>query len=75
VTFVDKTGFETCCPSAASSDDDTVVLYGGNNNWFAAYAYWSFSCTATMWWRSTAAVGNNWELDSRDLTKDVPERR
>ena len=27
--------------------DTEVILYGDNHNWFAAFAYWLFSSTAT----------------------------
>ena len=57
------------------SNDDTVVLYGGNNNWFAAYAYWYFRLYGHDQVLLLDGGRKKWELDSRELTPDVPERR
>jgi len=54
--------------------DDTVLLYGGNNNWFAAYAYWYFRLYGHDKVLLLDGGRKKWELDSRELTKDVPQR-
>ncbi|MBT2233315.1 sulfurtransferase [Nonomuraea sp. NEAU-A123] len=72
--FVDKTGFETLLSERGISNDDTVVLYGGNNNWFAAYAYWYFKLYGHDNVKLLDGGRKKWELDSRELVKDVPQR-
>ena len=72
--FVDKTGFEALLSERGISNDDTVLLYGGNNNWFAAYAYWYFRLYGHDKVLLLDGGRKKWELDSRELSKDVPER-
>ncbi len=72
--FVDKVGFETLLSERGISNDDTVVLYGGNNNWFAAYAYWYFKLYGHQNVLLLDGGRKKWELDSRELTTDVPAR-
>ena len=72
--FVDKAGFEALLSERGISNDDTVVLYGGNNNCFAAYAYWYFRLYGHQNVRLLDGGRKKWELDSRELVKDVPER-
>ncbi len=54
--------------------DDTIVLYSGNNNWFAAYAYWLFKLRGVENIKLLNGGRKKWELESRLLTQDVPER-
>jgi thiosulfate/3-mercaptopyruvate sulfurtransferase len=72
--FVDKTGFEALLSERGISNDDTVVLYGGNNNWFAAYAYWYFKLYGHDNVKLLDGGRKKWELESRELSKDVPAR-
>ena len=72
--FVDKTGFENLLSERGIANDDTVLLYGGNNNWFAAYAYWYFRLYGHDKVLLLDGGRKKWELDSRGLTRDVPER-
>ncbi|GIH29061.1 sulfurtransferase [Acrocarpospora phusangensis] len=72
--FVDKAGFEALLSARGIGNDDTVVLYGGNNNWFAAYAYWYFKLYGHQDVKLLDGGRKKWELDSRELVKDVPER-
>jgi thiosulfate/3-mercaptopyruvate sulfurtransferase len=51
-----------------------VLLYGGNNNWFASYAYWYFRLYGHDKVLLLDGGRKKWELDSRELTRDVPER-
>ncbi|MFV2195743.1 sulfurtransferase [Nocardiopsis sp. LOL_012] len=72
--FVDRTGFEKLLSAKGISNDDLVVLYGGNNNWFAAYAYWYFKLYGHSSVRLMDGGRKKWELDSRALVEEVPER-
>jgi thiosulfate/3-mercaptopyruvate sulfurtransferase len=72
--FVDKTGFEALLSERGISNDDTVLLYGGNNNWFAAYAYWYFKLYGHDKVLLLDGGRKKWELDSRELSTDVPQR-
>ena len=53
---------------------DTVVLYGGNNNWFAAFAYWYFKLYGHADVRLLDGGRKAWELQSRPLVTEVPQR-
>ena len=72
--FVNREQFEQLLSSRGISNDDTVVLYGGNNNWFAAYAYWYFKLYGHDKVLLLDGGRKTWELQSRDLTDEVPER-
>ncbi|NYH78833.1 thiosulfate/3-mercaptopyruvate sulfurtransferase [Actinopolyspora biskrensis] len=72
--FVGREDFGKLLSAKGISNDDTVVLYGGNNNWFAAYAYWYFKLYGHNDVRLLDGGRKKWELDGRELTKDVPER-
>ncbi|KIH99377.1 thiosulfate sulfurtransferase [Streptomonospora alba] len=72
--FVDRTGFEKLLSEKGISNDDTVILYGGNNNWFAAYAYWYFRLYGHQSVKLLDGGRKKWELDSRELVEEVPER-
>jgi thiosulfate/3-mercaptopyruvate sulfurtransferase len=72
--FVNKEQFEALLSSKGIGNDDTVVLYGGNNNWFAAYAYWYFKLYGHDQVKLLDGGRKKWELDGRELGKDVPER-
>jgi thiosulfate/3-mercaptopyruvate sulfurtransferase len=72
--FVNAEQFGELLSSRGISNDDTVVLYGGNNNWFAAYAYWYFKLYGHDQVLLLDGGRKKWELDSRDLTDEVPTR-
>ncbi len=72
--FVDKAGFEKLLSQRGIANNNTVVLYGGNNNWFAAYAYWYFKLYGHADVKLLDGGRKKWELDSRELTEDVPSR-
>jgi thiosulfate/3-mercaptopyruvate sulfurtransferase len=72
--FVDAHGFEQLLSERGISNDDLVVLYGGNNNWFAAYAYWYFKLYGHGNVKLLDGGRKKWELDSRDLVTEVPDR-
>jgi len=72
--FLNKAQFEALLSSRGVANDDTVVLYGGNNNWFAAYAYWYFKLYGHQDVKLLDGGRKKWELDSRELTSEVPTR-
>jgi thiosulfate/3-mercaptopyruvate sulfurtransferase len=72
--FVNKSQFEALLSSRGIGNDDTVVLYGGNNNWFAAYAYWYFKLYGHSDLKLLDGGRKKWELESRELTDEVPQR-
>src|ERR1700751_2852331 len=72
--FVDAQQFSKLLSDRGISNDDTVILYGGNNNWFASYAYWYFKLYGHEKVVLLDGGRKKWELDSRELTKDVPSR-
>jgi thiosulfate/3-mercaptopyruvate sulfurtransferase len=72
--LIDQADFGTLLSAKGISNDDTVVLYGGNNNWFAAYAYWQFKYYGHSNVKLLDGGRKKWELDGRELTKDVPVR-
>ena len=72
--FVNKAQFEALLSRLGIGNDDTVVLYGGNNNWFAAYAYWYFKLYGHQAVKLLDGGRKRWELDSRTLVDEVPQR-
>jgi thiosulfate/3-mercaptopyruvate sulfurtransferase len=72
--FVNKEQLENLLSAKGVSNDDTIVLYGGNNNWFAAYAYWYFTLYGHAAVKLLDGGRKKWELESRELTTDVPSR-
>ncbi len=72
--FVDKAQFEVLLSAKGIGNDDTVVLYGGNNNWFASYAFWYFKLYGHDSVKLLDGGRKRWELDSRPLTDEVPQR-
>jgi thiosulfate/3-mercaptopyruvate sulfurtransferase len=72
--FVDRAGFGALLSERGISNDDTVILYGGNNNWFAAYAYWYFRLYGHNNVKLLDGGRKKWELESRELVTDVPQR-
>jgi thiosulfate/3-mercaptopyruvate sulfurtransferase len=72
--FVNKEQFEALLSSRGVGNDHTVVLYGGNNNWFAAYAYWYFKLYGHQDVKLVDGGRKKWELDSRELTDEIPTR-
>jgi thiosulfate/3-mercaptopyruvate sulfurtransferase len=72
--FISTDRLEELLSSKGVSNDHTIVLYGGNNNWFAAYAYWFLTYHGHDDVRLLDGGRKKWELDARELSKDVPER-
>jgi thiosulfate/3-mercaptopyruvate sulfurtransferase len=72
--FISKEKLEQLLSAKGIGNDDTLVFYGGNNNWFAAYAYWYLAYYGHENLRLLDGGRKKWELDARELSKDVPER-
>jgi len=72
--FVDRSAFEQLLSERGIGNDHTVVLYGGNNNWFASYAYWYFTLYGHADTKLLDGGRKKWELDSRELVTDLPNR-
>ncbi|MGV9665486.1 sulfurtransferase [Nocardia niigatensis] len=72
--FVNQEQFSALLSERGIANDDTVVLYGGNNNWFAAYAYWYFKLYGHQDVKLLDGGRKKWELDGRELTKEVKDR-
>jgi thiosulfate/3-mercaptopyruvate sulfurtransferase len=70
--FQDQAGFSRLLSEAGVGPETTVVLYGGNNNWFAAYAYWLLKLRGYDDVKLVNGGRKKWELESRELVKDVP---
>jgi thiosulfate/3-mercaptopyruvate sulfurtransferase len=71
--YVDQEGLSRLLQQAGVGRNTTVVLYGGNNNWFAAYAYWLLRYLGFDSVKLLDGGRKRWELESRELTTDVPE--
>ena len=70
--YLDQVGFSELLSEAGVDADSTVVLYGGNNNWFAAYAYWLLKLRGYDHVKLLNGGRKKWELESRELTDEVP---
>ncbi|MFN2593393.1 MAG: sulfurtransferase [Actinomycetota bacterium] len=57
------------------SNDSTIVLYSGNNNWFASYAYWLLKYRGVENVKLLNGGRKKWELESKLLTQDEPNRQ
>jgi thiosulfate/3-mercaptopyruvate sulfurtransferase len=68
-----KEDWERLLSESGIGNDTKIVFYGDNNNWFAAFAYW----VAKIYGHKDAALMNGgrkkWELEGRELVKDVPQ--
>ena len=72
--FVSSEDLARLLGSKGISDDHTIVLYSGNNNWFATYAYWLLKYRGVDKVKLLNGGRKKWELESRELTQDLPER-
>jgi thiosulfate/3-mercaptopyruvate sulfurtransferase len=70
--YVDQAGLSDLLSKAGVAPGTTVILYGGNNNWFAAYAYWILKLRGFDDVKLVNGGRKKWELESRELTQDVP---
>ena len=72
--FITSEQLATLLGKKGVSNSDTIVLYSGNNNWFAAYAYWLFKYRGVENVKLLNGGRKRWELESRLLTQDEPNR-
>jgi thiosulfate/3-mercaptopyruvate sulfurtransferase len=72
--YVSRAELSELLSRAGVGPDTTVILYGGNNNWFAAYAYWILKLRGFDNVKLLNGGRKKWELESRELTQDVPTR-
>ena len=70
--YVSRTELSDLLSRSGVGPDTTVILYGGNNNWFAAYAYWILKLRGFDDVKLLNGGRKKWELESRELTQDVP---
>jgi len=70
--FLSKEQFETTLSSLGIGNDTTVVFYGDKSNWFACYALWLFQYYGHEKVRIMNGGRAKWELEKRELVKDVP---
>ena len=72
--FVSREQLAQLLGSKGIGNDQTLVLYSGNNNWFAAYAYWLLKYRGVDNVKLLNGGRKKWELESRLLTQDEPNR-
>ena len=72
--FVSREQLAQLLGTKGIGNDQTIVLYSGNNNWFAAYAYWLFKYRGVENVKLLNGGRKKWELESRLLTQDEPNR-
>ena len=72
--LIEKIEYERLLGGLGIAPETVVVVYGDKNNWFAAYAYWYFKLYGHADVRLLDGGRKKWELDSRELVPDLPER-
>ena len=72
--FITSEQLATLLGQKGVSNSDSIVLYSGNNNWFAAYAYWLFKYRGVENVKLLNGGRKRWELESRLLSQDEPNR-
>jgi thiosulfate/3-mercaptopyruvate sulfurtransferase len=72
--LIEKPAFERLMGELGISNDSTLVLYGDKNNWFGAYAYWYLKIYGHGDVRILDGGRTKWLDESREVTKDVPQR-
>ncbi len=70
--FLTKEKFEETMAALGIGNDTTVVFYGDKSNWFACYALWLFQYYGHQKVRIMNGGRAKWELEKRELVKDVP---
>ena len=71
--FIDQKQLAVLLKKSGVGADTTVVLYAGNNNWFSAYTYWLLRYLGFDNVKLLNGGRKKWELESRELTSDVPD--
>ncbi|TMK45060.1 MAG: sulfurtransferase [Actinobacteria bacterium] len=70
--FIDQKQLAALLKKSGVGSDTTVVLYAGNNNWFSAYTYWLVRYLGFDNVKLLNGGRKKWELESRQLTSEVP---
>jgi thiosulfate/3-mercaptopyruvate sulfurtransferase len=70
--FIDQKQLAALLKKSGVGADTTVVLYAGNNNWFSAYTYWLLRYLGFDNAKLLNGGRKKWELESRELTSEVP---
>jgi thiosulfate/3-mercaptopyruvate sulfurtransferase len=70
--FIDQKQLGALLARSGVGADTTVVLYAGNNNWFSAYTYWLLRYLGYDNVKLLNGGRKKWELESRELTAEVP---
>lgn len=70
--FLTREQFEETLGSLGIGNDMTVVFYGDKSNWFACYALWLFQYYGHEKVRIMNGGRAKWELEKRELVKEVP---
>ncbi len=70
--FLTQEQFEQTCSNLGIANDTTIVFYGDKSNWFACYALWLFQYYGHEKVRIMNGGRTKWDLEKRELTKDVP---
>lgn len=70
--FLTQEQFAETCSSLGISNDTTIVFYGDKSNWFACYALWLFQYYGHEKVRIMNGGRTKWDLEKRELTKEVP---
>jgi len=70
--FLTKEKFQETCSNLGIRNDTTIVFYGDKSNWFACYALWLFQYYGHEKVRIMNGGRAKWELENRELVKDVP---
>ena len=70
--FLTQEQFEQTCSNLGITNDTTIVFYGDKSNWFACYALWLFQYYGHEKVRIMNGGRTKWDLEKRELTKDVP---
>lgn len=70
--FIDEKQLQDLLTRSGIGEGQTAVLYAGNNNWFAAYAYWVLKYRGFDDVTILNGGRKKWELDSRELSTEVP---
>ncbi len=70
--FLTKEKFEETLSGLGIGNDTTVVFYGDKSNWFACYALWLFQYYGHEKVRIMNGGRAKWELEKRELVKEVP---
>jgi thiosulfate/3-mercaptopyruvate sulfurtransferase len=70
--FIDQKQLASLLKKSGIGPDTTVVLYAGNNNWFSAYTFWLLRYLGFDNVKLLNGGRKKWELESRELTSDVP---